>query len=572
MRAETDFPNYYTAAVLVLKGEKLHNYYDWTWFQRQINYAGIERQLGGYIPQTPLTMLPVVPLAAFPPQTAKRIWLIASLGFLGGTVWLLSSITQLRMTDIWLLASVGYGSIHVNFLLGQYYLFLLFLLTLAVYCLQQNRFRSSGFLFATAFALKLYGGPFFLYFAAKRRWQPLLGMLAGSLCFGAVAVGLFGWSEIVYFGREILPRALTGETLDPYNPGNGTISTLLRRTLMFEPELNPHPFLQAPWLFFFLQPLLTYAIVGIPLLALAQSTATKIDAAWFFVALLLASPNTASYTFILLLLPISLLVEQASRRKRLLLILCYFALTLPMRPSWNWLFPKVWFLLFLFILAGADYWRQIQIARALIGVAIIMLAAALIAKRSLVSYYQEPSQHWQRIAVERGAIYSSNPAVLKTGIVYESINADRYILRWQHGNQIDSLSFAGEAFHPVALSPEGPVWFELVANRTSTAMQFTPGVADASAQPTAIVYPTGFSVISPDGKWIAFTAAASGRKRILLRKFGDKNAITLTGGNCNSFAPAWDLDSKGIVFASDCGRGIGLPALYRACLSAIPVR
>src|SRR5690349_18126143 len=35
-RAETDFPNYYTAAVLVRKGEKLRNYYDWTWFQRQM--------------------------------------------------------------------------------------------------------------------------------------------------------------------------------------------------------------------------------------------------------------------------------------------------------------------------------------------------------------------------------------------------------------------------------------------------------------------------------------------------------------------------------------------------------
>src|SRR5258708_6791407 len=54
-RAETDFPNYYTAAVLVRKGAPLHSYYDWTWFQRQMNYAGVENQLGGYIPQTPLT-------------------------------------------------------------------------------------------------------------------------------------------------------------------------------------------------------------------------------------------------------------------------------------------------------------------------------------------------------------------------------------------------------------------------------------------------------------------------------------------------------------------------------------
>ena len=57
-RDATDFRNYYTAAVLVRQSQPLRNYYDWTWFQREINFAGIEHQLGGYIPQTPLTMMP----------------------------------------------------------------------------------------------------------------------------------------------------------------------------------------------------------------------------------------------------------------------------------------------------------------------------------------------------------------------------------------------------------------------------------------------------------------------------------------------------------------------------------
>ena len=32
-QSATDFPNYYTAAVLARQGKPLHNYYDWTWFQ-----------------------------------------------------------------------------------------------------------------------------------------------------------------------------------------------------------------------------------------------------------------------------------------------------------------------------------------------------------------------------------------------------------------------------------------------------------------------------------------------------------------------------------------------------------
>ena len=55
MRSTTDFPNYYTAARLVRSGGHLRDFYDWTWFQRQMNVAGFERQLGAYTPQPPLT-------------------------------------------------------------------------------------------------------------------------------------------------------------------------------------------------------------------------------------------------------------------------------------------------------------------------------------------------------------------------------------------------------------------------------------------------------------------------------------------------------------------------------------
>ena len=41
-RISTDFPNYYTAAVAVRHHDPLPTLYDWTWFARQMNYAGIE--------------------------------------------------------------------------------------------------------------------------------------------------------------------------------------------------------------------------------------------------------------------------------------------------------------------------------------------------------------------------------------------------------------------------------------------------------------------------------------------------------------------------------------------------
>ncbi len=154
-RVETDFPNYYTAAVCVRKGLPLRNFYDWTWFQRQMNFAGVEQQLGGYSAHTPLTELPMIPLAGFPFQEAKRIWLAVNLGLLGGTVWLLTRLTQFRVEQLTLLMFLGFGSLYSNFLYGQYYVCLLFLLTLALYCLERGKPAACGFLCGVAFALKL---------------------------------------------------------------------------------------------------------------------------------------------------------------------------------------------------------------------------------------------------------------------------------------------------------------------------------------------------------------------------------------------------------------------------------
>ncbi len=463
-----------------------------------------------------------------------------------------------------LLAFAGWGSLHTNFLLGQYYVFLLFLLTLAFYVLQLGKPRAGGFLLGIVFGLKLYGGPFLLYFASKRRWKEAAGMAAAALSLAALAIAIFGWAEAAYFVTDVLPRALAGETLDPYHPGNGTLSTLLRRMFVLEPELNPHPLANMLGLYFFLQPVATLAILIFPLLALARTEQPKRDFSWFVIALLLASPNTASYTFILLLLPLVLLLEESSRREQVFLVACYILLTIPMRREWFWLFPKLWLLAALFFFVGRDYWPLVRPRAALAAAILVTCVAALMAAQRLNQYSREPGRHWERVATEPGAIYSSSPAVLRSGIVYESIGPGHYILRRLSDGRIDRYSFEGEALHPVALSAEGPVEFELVAHGASTFLLLDPGTGRAIPETRSRRDDTEHPARSPDGKWLAFTVHERGTKQVWLRNVATSVAAPLTGGSCNSFSPAWELDSTAVIFASDCGRGLGLPALYRA--------
>ena len=74
--------------------------------------------------------------------------------------------------------------------------------------------------------------------------------------------------------------------------------------------------------------------------------------------------------------------------------------------------------------------------------------------------------------------------------------------------------------------------------------------------------------ISPDGNWLAFTLARGGTRQIWIQNLKTGKPTPVTEGACNSFSPAWEPDSRALIFACDCQRGIGLPALFRARLES----
>ena len=564
-RAETDFPNYYTAAVLVRKGEPLHKYYDWTWFQRQMNYAGIERQLGSYVPQTPATMLPIVPFAFLPVQQAKRVWLVLNLGFLAGTIWLLSRITRLSLAQVVLVAFAGHGTLASNFLLGQYYVFLLFLLTLAFFFLYRGREVAGGVLIGLAFILKLYAGPFFLFFAVRRRWRALTASVLGTVGFIGVTICLFGWSDVAYFGQHVLPRALAGDLIDPYNAGYQTLAALLRRTFLAEPELNPHPTWNAPQLYFFLAPLFTLALLAVPLIC-ANTANRKRDFAWFCVAIVLVSTSMGSYSFILLLLPVILLLDEASWAEGMIVLICYVVGAMPLRAAWVPLFPKLWVVLLLYFVAGRASVQAVRPWRVLTAAVPVLIAVCVVARLNFESYQREPGRRWERILTEPMAISSSSPAIVCSGLVYQSIGRLHYELAFLRGGHVEHFPFDGEAVRPMAASACDSVSFELVSQGRSRRMLFNPITKNVGELRGNTQEP---ELVSPDGKVVAFVCSSGGNMQICLRRTAGGGPIQLTGGRCNSYDPAWELDSAGIVFASDCDRGLGLPALYRARVANI---
>jgi hypothetical protein len=562
-KSTTDFPNYYTGAVLVRQGQPLRKFYDWTWFARPMNTAAKRAEMGTYSAQTPLTMLPMVPLAGFPPQRAKQIWIGCNLIFLGAAIWLMSRMTRVRPESIWLLAFCGFYSLRNNFLLGQYYVFLLFLLTLAFYCIRGKKFWLSGVLSGIAFGLKLYGGPLALYFAARRQGKALLGMIATCLLLVGLAVALFGAADVRYYATQILPRSLESGPVDAYSPWNPTFTTVLRHAFVSDVELNPHPLWPAPELYFFLRSFVAMAIVILLALGTGSRAASeRQNFAGFVVGAMLLSTSVGSYSFLILLLPVVLLLEEAGPGESAFLVISYVLLGLPLHPVA--FFPKVWLLAALFVVVGLSNWRGIPRRWVTAGFAFAAVFGFVSAGRQMRSYTKEPEQQFERVGAREGAIFSSYPVITPAGIFYQSIRINQFVLRWLHQNRDEDLVFAGNALLPRRAIDGRSVEFELVGEDGSRRMQFDPLTRETRALPGAPPGDWPHSVVSPDGKWLAFERTADGPMRIWLREMASSKERELTGGNCNSFAPAWEMDSRSLIFASDCGRGFGMPALYRA--------
>ncbi len=638
----TDFPNYYTAAMLTRHSENLRLFYDWTWFQRQIHYAGIERQLGGYSPHTPLTMLPFVPLTFLHPQDAKRAWLVLEFLFLAASIALLSRWSGVSMLETLVLALLAHAALGNNFLIGQYYIFLLLLLTCAAGCLLRNREGWGGALMGLIFALKLYTAPFLLFFLVRKQWRAFWGFVGTVAGLTLLAVAIFGWHPVWFFATTVMPRGLDGSSNDPYNPGWSSVAAFLRRSLIGEAGLNPHPLVQAPAAFFFLRTFYTLGVLAITLLALRRrSLEPAHDLALFLIVLFAISPTTASYHYILLLVPVALLLKGASEAWGIGLILMYVAVELPLY-SWDApYFPKAWLLLAMTIYAGARYWPGIR-PRALFAMAAgVALVAAADSVHRMRVFLVEPPQVDRRAVVDAGSNLSAFPAPSAGGLLYEAMSRHGYVIREAGAADREEFSFSGDAFHPAPTADGESIYFELASGGRSqiarlrlpgrdvaivVGSEWNPSEPAISPDGTKLAFVSGGSLylwegdrrsrlatgdvsapaffpdggrvafarglpgrreiaavsvsggeavtlvrrgdctepaISPDGLRLAFACEETGAEHIWIQDLSSGRARRATDGSCTNRAPAWSLDSRSIVFASDCNRGLGLTALYR---------
>ncbi len=335
----TDFPNYYLAARLTREGVDPSRAYEWIWLQREKDHRDIDQRVIGLVPITPFSTLAMWPLTGLPPLVAKHAWLLFNLALLFPIAWLMTAVSGLSLLQVGCLLGLCFP-LHRNLLYGQYYIVLLGILTAACWAVQRQRNRLAGSLIALGVAVKIFPVILTLHFIRKKNWEALLACLfTGILCL-LVSISVFGWSLHRTYLLQVLPWTLRGEVLDPYNLASSSLSTLLHRLFIFEPQLNAHPALHAPWLFAILHPTFQLALLVPALLWIDPGESSPVRIALEWSALLLATltltPLPASYHFTVLVLPVAVLCAHLIRERRRALLVMVIALYLAVGyPGWN---------------------------------------------------------------------------------------------------------------------------------------------------------------------------------------------------------------------------------------------
>jgi hypothetical protein len=566
----TDFPNYYLTANLIHEHYDTSRVYEWLWFQRQKDHRGIDQRIVTMVPITPFSTLVVYPFASLPALAAKHCWLIANIGLLFATIWLVQLLTQLPWQSIALVAGLSFP-LRVNFLLGQYYVFLLFLLTLACWLyIHQKRFLA-GAMVGLGAALKIFPVVYLLYFLRKRDIRAFVGGVVGILSAGAVSIFVFGWELHRVYLFQVLPSVLRGEGLDPYNLQAASLSSLLHRLFIYEPQLNQHPAVNAPWLFAVLHPLLQMALMAPVLLLVAsrKSSPRRVRMEWaaILIACLAMSTSAASYLFVLLILPVCLLwgvlrSEKTNHWPLAILLPLYVAagfLGGSNTGGERWMallaVPRLYVLIVLCVFAYALLVREqahedasrdlFPWSIALLAVLTFGIASNLRHQNGLYGDYPN------RISLPRNVLMAVHPAARGNAVLFVALLSDGYHSAVARLNTVQFSSPSRDDQLAVA-ARNGQQWIEQVG---------TESIIMSNSEQGSDIRNSESPVLSPDGQQLAFLREERGRARIWVQVLGQSNEISrpLTSPEFNVLEMTY-LPAGGLIFSAVT---TGQPALFK---------
>jgi hypothetical protein len=569
----TDFPNYYLTSRLAREKHDTSRIYEWRWLQRQKDHREIDQRIVGLGAVTPFSSLAVWPFAALPPLAAKHRWVIINMAMVVAILDLLRSLTQLPLRRVVLVAALSVP-LNKNILYGQYYVLLLLVLTLACWCYVHQRRFLSGLLIGLGFGLKIFPILYLGYFLRKRDFIAFAGGVIGAAGAAIASIAVFGWQANRVLVNQVLPWALRGEGLDPYNLSSASVSTLLHRLFIYEPQWNPHPSIPAAWLFAVLLPFVQTLLFAPALLLVepSDSSPRRLHLEWSAVLLgsVVISTLPAGYHFTLLILPVCLMwnaVEERGGSAAIAAVLfLYVAIGYPgwktvgaMSPLTLFSVPRLYLVV---LLCFVSYWllawqkrdgKQSRDTWFWAGVFVLLMlldvASGLRHQSGLYADYL-----W-RLPTAENMLQANGPVTQNDTILFTAMVPDGYHTAMQRD---DSISLDAGNVDQLAVTANAVERWTEETGRESTIVSSIPG--------RGAIRQAEFPVVSSDGRWLAYLREELGRASIWLRALDQpgRRDVGLTPAEFNVLEMSF-LPNGALVFSAESNGGRpGLFLLDRA--------
>ena len=313
------FISYFTAAQLAREGQAGPQMYDPAWFRPQTLRVSNGDANDILNANPPAIVLLFLPLTVFPVHTARLVWTILNVFLLGGAFVLLTRATGISTTRAFFFSALVLcaAPLFENFRLGQVYVGLLFLFSLALFFYERTKKIPSGTGLGIAWILKTSGALVWILFVARREWRVLLGG-AVAITLGVIVslpfVGIETWRVYV---TQAFPAFLDSaeHTITAYQTMDGFLQHFLR----YDSQLNPAPLWNVPTLARFLYIAFGIVAVGVSLFR-TRAQSFRIAFAIFLTLSVIFSPVAEEYHFVLLILPMFVFAANLSRATHTLVL------------------------------------------------------------------------------------------------------------------------------------------------------------------------------------------------------------------------------------------------------------
>jgi Glycosyltransferase family 87 len=280
----------------------------------------------------PSSVLLTIPFAWFDYPNATLVWNVLSLVSLGVAGWLIARQLGLRLAARWLVPAIALlltcNPLRHQVHMGQINGMLLLLLIATWVAERSGRACLAGGLLGTATVIKLTPGLFLLYYALLRRWSVVTAGLVTAVGMSAITALVLGADSYRAFAFDVLPQSQT------YTPlrMNASLAGFWAKWFFggaishLAPQRIP-PLLESlalARLGFLLTSAVLLTVWGRRVLSAGTREQHDRTMGLTFTAMLLLSPVTWDYSFLLLALPILQLygTRAVARDVLLLLVAC----------------------------------------------------------------------------------------------------------------------------------------------------------------------------------------------------------------------------------------------------------